>query len=244
LASVIEPLSLPPDLPLPERRLHLRRRSVGFLDREEDQWACFLVTFLDPADRSWRGHFAFRPSGGPPSHGEVRTGDIFIEASESEIARKARELGRPLLNGLLDSALHTRTREDDRSPFLKRWFAQLLTENSQRISDLEGAAPLGEQTDLEELRSLYASYRLDQVCHFIQLVNPDDFEVAVGRVIEDIEGIDFAAGDKLQLAMLVVEFVERRLPLPDFEHWVRDYLEHPDEYQRYSHALHREGILP
>jgi hypothetical protein len=240
---VIEPLSVPPDLPLPERRLHLRRRSVGFLDREGEQWACFLVTFLDPADRAWKGHFAFRLSGTDADAGEVRTGDIFIESEENQIARKARELGRPLLSGLLDSAIHTKTREDDRSPFLKRWFHDLLTENATRIADLE-EAPQSEQTDLEEMRSLYASYRLDQVCHFIQLVHPDDFEIAVGRIIDDIEGIDFAAGDKHQLAMLVVEFIERRLPLPDFQTWARDYVANGPEYRRYTHALHREGILP
>jgi len=238
---VIEPLSVPADLPLPERRLHLRRRSVGFLDRDEDQWACFLVTFLDPADRSWKGHFAFRLSGSAPDATEVRTGDIFIESEESEIARKARELGRPLLSGLLDSAIHTRAREDDRSPFLKRWFHELLTDNASRLASTEGDSA---QADLEELRSLYASYRLDQVCHFIQLVHPDDFEIAVGRILDDIEGIDFAAGDKHQLAMLVVDFIERRLPLPDFQTWARDYVGHEAEYRRYSHALHREGILP
>lgn len=238
---VIEPLSVPADLPLPERRLHLRRRSVGFLDRDDDQWACFLVTFLDPADRLWKGHFAFRLSGSTPDASEVRTGDIFIESGESEIARKARELGRPLLSGLLDSAIHTRVREDDRSPFLKRWFHELLTENASRLAEGDRDA---EQADLEELRSLYASYRLDQVCHFIQLVHPADFEIAVGRVLDDIEGIDFAAGDKHQLAMLVVDFIERRLPLPDFQTWARDYVANEAEYRRYSHTLHREGILP
>jgi hypothetical protein len=239
---VIEPLSVPADLPLPERRLHLRRRSVGFIDRDGDQWACFLVTFMDPADRAWKGHFAFRASGEDGAGREVRTGDIFIESEENEIARKARELGRPLLSGLLDSAIHTRMREDDRSPFLRRWFQQLLTENATRLADVGNGEST--QVDLEEMRSLYASYRLDQVCHFIQLVQPDDFEIAVGRVIDDIEGIDFAAGDKHQLAMLVVEFIERRLPLPDFETWARDYLLHGEEYRRYAHELHREGILP
>lgn len=243
VANVIEPLSLPSDLPLPERRLHLRRRSVGFLEREGEQWACFLVTFLDPADRSWKGHFAFRLSGTDADAGEVRTGDIFIESEENQIARKARELGRPLLSGLLDSAIHTKTRHDDRSPFLKRWFHDLLTENATRLADFEEPST-SEQTDLEEMRSLYASYRLDQVCHFIQLVHPDDFEIAVGRIIDDIEGIDFAAGDKHQLAMLVVEFIERRLPLPDFQTWARDYVANEPEYRRYTHALHREGILP
>ncbi|MDT8368192.1 MAG: hypothetical protein RQ745_03220 [Longimicrobiales bacterium] len=240
---MIDPLSLPPDLPLPERRLHLRRRSVGFLERENEQWACFLVTFLDPADRTWKGHFSFRPSGAAAKTSEARTGDIFIESEESEIARKARELGRPLLSGLLESAVHTRARNDDRSPFLKRWFEELLTENATRLAEA-GETRVEAQTDLEEIRSLYASYRLDQVCHFIHLVHPDDFEIAVGRILDDIEGIDFAATDRHQLAMLVVEFIERRLPIPDFQTWARDYLAHEDEYRRYAHALHREGILP
>ena len=89
----------------------LRRRSVAFLEREGESWACFLVTFLDQ-DRRWHGYFSFRPKDGELEEDEVRTADIFREASEAEIDHKARGLGRPLLSGLLASALHTRERSE------------------------------------------------------------------------------------------------------------------------------------
>ena len=44
--------------------------------------------------------------------------------------------------------------------------------------------------------------------------------------------------------MMVVEHIEARLPLPPFEVWARDYLDHTDSYRLYAHTLHREGKLP
>jgi hypothetical protein len=44
--------------------------------------------------------------------------------------------------------------------------------------------------------------------------------------------------------MMVVEYIEQRLPLPPFEVWLEDYLSHPGGYQVYAHTLHREGLLP
>jgi hypothetical protein len=44
--------------------------------------------------------------------------------------------------------------------------------------------------------------------------------------------------------MMVVEFIEKRLPLPPFEVWAEDYLAHTEEYRQYAHTLHRTGLLP
>jgi hypothetical protein len=97
--------------------------------------------------------------------------------------------------------------------------------------------------DPHSLRSLYAWYRLDQVVHFISLVDPIDFVEAVDQILEG-ERIDFRASDRIQFAMMVVEYIERRLALPPYEVWVRDFLDHPETYQLYAHTLHREGRLP
>lgn len=221
----------------------LRRRSVGFLEQNGESWACFLATFRDQKGR-WHGYFSFRPKDGELDEEEVRTADIFLETSEEEIDRKARGLGRPLLSGLLASALHTRERTDEGSPRLRRWFRRMLAENSRELVD---AWP-GEEKDegeigLSQLRSLYASYRLDQVCHFIALVQPEDFQDAVDRILEG-KSFDFGAKDLLQFSMMVVEFIETHLPLPPFECWAEDYLAHRDAYALYAHTLHRAGRLP
>lgn len=222
----------------------LRRRSVGFLHAAGETWACFLVTFRG-LDHQWHGYFSFRPKDGGQDADEVRTADIFREDSESAIDQKARGLGRPLLSGLLASALHGRHRLHGEPPLLRRWFRTMLAQNSR---ELAGEWPHGDwetKADLElgKLRSLYASYRLDQVCHFIALVQPEDFEGCVTSILNGAS-IDFGGKDLLQFAMMVVEFIEARLPLPPFEIWVQDFLAHRRDYALYAHTLHREGRLP
>jgi len=219
-----------------------RRRSVAFLEDGEDRWACFLVTF--PSDRGrWHGYFSFRPSHSEVPEDEVRTTDIFVEASEAEIHEKARGLGRPLLRGLLDSALHTAGR-DDTTSHLRGRFRTLLAESAVEIAGewTESALPT-DPNELERLRSLYESYRIDQVSHLICLVDTDAFEEAVDRILEG-ERLDFQARDRVQYARMVVDHIEALLPLPDFGTWARDFLEHPEAYRLYTHTLHREGRLP
>ncbi len=219
-----------------------RRRSVAFLDDGDDRWACFLVTFPTGEDR-WHGYFSFRPSHSEVPEDEVRTTDIFVEASEAEIHEKARGLGRPLLRGLLDSAIHTAGRTAP-PEHLRGRFRTLLAENAVAIAGewTEGELPT-DPGELERLRSLYESYRIDQVSHLICLVDTDAFEEAVDRILEG-QRLDFRARDRVQYARMVVDHIEGLLPLPDFETWARDFLEDPEAYRRYTHALHREGRLP
>jgi hypothetical protein len=209
------------------------------LERRGRNWACDLVVFA--RGDVWRGGFAFVPADPAPEEGELRTATIFVEDSQAEIHAKARSMGRPLLEALLDSALHVRAQERASSPFLQRWFRKVLAD-----PELGGGnGPDGSEpaADLDELRSLYASYRMDQVAHFIALVDPADFHRAVDEIL-DGQRIDFAARDRLQLAMIVVEYIESRIPLPPFEQWILDFLGNRDRYELYAHELHREGVLP
>jgi len=216
---------------------------VAFLGQGSESWACFLVTF--PAtERTWHGYFSFRPSHSERPDDEVRTTDIFVEASEAEIHEKARGLGRPLLQGLLDSAIHTSGRGSDEMMHLRGRFRSLLSANSVDIAGAwtEEELPITGD-ELDRLRSLYESYRIDQVSHLICLVDPDDFEAAVDQIL-DGESIDFRTKDKVQFARMVVDHIERLLPLPDFETWAKDFMEHAESYRLYAHTLHREGRLP
>jgi hypothetical protein len=221
-----------------------RQRSLGFLEWDGENWACFLITFQG-RDNLWHGHLAFRPRDSEGKVDEVRTADIFIEASESDIDQKARGLGRPLLRALFSSARHAQERDEAASPKLRKWFRSLLSENSQEMAAAAGDCldDPSSQANVAELRSLYASYRLDQVCHFIALLKPDDFEAAVDRILEG-QPVDFGAKDRLQLAMMVVEYIESRIPMPPFEVWTADFLANREEYLLYAHTLHREGRLP
>jgi hypothetical protein len=219
-----------------------RRRSVAFLDHEGETWACFLVTHAGSGAHRWQGFFSFRPGSGEAEEDEVRTADIFLEESEAEIHEKARSLGRPLLNGLLASALHACRRRTGDSPKLRARFREILAENAQ---ELAGALAEQEPPALgdADLHSLYASYRLDQVSHLICLVDPADFDAAVDRILDGAR-VDFRTSDRIQFAMIVVGHIESLLPLPPYEVWAQDFLAHPDAYRLYAHTLHREGRLP
>jgi hypothetical protein len=220
-------------IPRPERR-----RSLGFLDHAGRGWSCFLVSA--PSGGRWTGHLVFRPADATSDEDEVVTAAIFVEPTEEEIHERLQVLGRPLVRALLDSALDVRERQEGARPGLRRWFRERVAADSRKLAEAGEGADAG---DLARLRSLYASYRLDQVVHLIALVQPDDFEALVARVLAG-RRVDFESDDQLQLAMLVVERIEALLPLPPFEVWVEDYLAHRDRYRAYAHTLHREGRLP
>ena len=244
VASVRREPRPPMALPHSMTTLRERRRSVAFLESRGETWACFLVTFLDSAG-TWHGYFSFRPSHGEAADDEIRTTDIFIEVSEPEIYEKARGLGRPLLAGLLESALYTTDKTGTAPPRLRGRFRTLLVENSLEIAgDWSGECAVSDTRDeVDRLRSLYTSYRLDQVAHFICLVDPAAFDDAVDAILEG-ESIDFLSKDRMQFAMMVVDYIEGLLPLPPFETWVRDFLAKPETYKLYTRTLHREGRLP
>lgn len=222
---------------------HARYRSVTFLQRNEDRWACFLVTYSDSTG-AWRGHLSFRQSGNETDATEVRTADIFLENSETEIHQKARGLGRPLLIALLESALYTSSQMiAETVPQLSGRFRSLLVENSLQIGGDWSGKPEPQEKSLETLHSLYSSYRLDQVAHFICLLDPSAFEEAVDEILGG-QSIDFRSRDRMQFAMMVVDHIEHLLPLPDFESWTQDFLEHAEAYRSYAHTLHRKRQLP
>ena len=217
----------------------VRCRSFCFLERERERWTAFLITYQRP-DGQWRGYFTFRSPQTMETAAEIRTADLFLERDEAAVDQRARGLGRPLLLALLDSALTTHERRRGATPELHGWFRQELARSANARQD---AWQRREPPALDELRSLYDSYRLDQVTHLIALIDPDDFRELVEILLAG-RRIDFRESDRFQLAMSVVQELERRLPLPPFEVWAQDYLARPQQYQRYTFELHRGDELP
>jgi hypothetical protein len=228
--------------------LRSRTRSFCYLEREGVRWMAFLVTY-QRLDGAWRGYFAFRAAvDGSATLAEVRTADLFIELTEDEVDSRAKGLGRPLILALLESALETDERRRGYTPDVQRWFRELLRRHSMErartgVVAMPGSAPASGAPTFAQLRSLYESYRADQVAHLIALLSAEDFRELVEVRLEG-RRIDFHSRDRFQLAMIVVQDLERRLPLPPFEVWAEDYLANPDEYRRYSYALHRASELP
>ena len=217
-----------------------RCRSFCFLERENERWTVFLETYLGD-DVRWRGRFTFRAAEGRFAEADIATTDLFVEDTEAEVDLRARGLGRPLVRALLDSSIHTWERRKGASAEVGRSLRGVLARHSASLTDSIGVAPT--ELTVEHLRSVYDSYRIDQVVHLISLTPAEDFSALVARLLDGRE-IDFRARDRLQLAMLVVQELERFLPLPPFEIWLEDYLAHQPTYQEYAHKLHRGGELP
>jgi hypothetical protein len=230
--------------PAPAREVSTRTRcrSFCFIERAGTRWTVFLITFLRP-DGQWRGYFTFRSSKNGLEQDEIRTADLFVEDTEQEVDQRARSLGRPLILALLESALDTWERRRDVPPHLQRWFRDLLSRHAAENAPAVYRDHSARTPTLAELRSLYDSYRLDQVMHLIALMDPEDFREAVEVRLEG-RRIDFQARDRFQLAMSVVQDLEQRLPLPPFELWAEDFLDHAAEYRTYSAQLHAGNDLP
>jgi hypothetical protein len=236
------PTSNPDQSPLPAARsaafARTRCRSFCFLEHNGEPWTAFLVTFAE-SETHWKGHFMFRSAIMPPDAAEIRTADLFVENSEAAIDTRARSLGRPLLQALLQSAVHTVQSKRGMSTEYVRWFRDLLGKHSAQLSSDRGGDPA---RSMQRLKSLYDSYRTDQVSHLIALLEPAVFQHVVDKLLAGRE-IDFRARDRFQLAMIVVQELERLLPLPTFEVWADDYLAHREAHERYTLQLHT-GELP
>jgi hypothetical protein len=215
-----------------------RCRSFCFLEHDGEPWTAFLVTYAE-TDSHWKGHFMFRSALVAPDTGEIRTADLFVENSEAAIDARARGLGRPLLEALLTSALHAQQSKRGMSGEYVRWFRDLLSKHATHLTKDRSSDP---GRSMQQLKQRYDSYRTDQVSHLIALIEPDAFKQVVEKML-DGRNIDFRARDRFQLAMSVVQELERRLPLPPFEVWAEDYLAQSDEHERYTSLLH-SGELP
>lgn len=210
-----------------------RCRSFCFLEHNGEPWTAFLVTYSE-RDGYWRGHFMFRSALMAPDTNEIRTADLFVETSEDAVDARARSLGRPLIESLLQSAVHTQQQRRGVTQTYAKWFRELLSRSSQQHAE---DAEQDSERSLQRMKSLYESYRTDQVCHLIALTDPAAFRELVEKLLDGRE-IDFKARDRFQLAMIVVQEIEKRLPLPPFEVWVEDYLRQPAVYENYARRLH------
>lgn len=233
---MVAPISNPEPSPPPMRNAALTRtrcRSFCFLEHNGEPWTAFLVTYSE-RDGYWRGHFMFRSALMAPDTNEIRTADLFVETSEDAVDARARSLGRPLIESLLQSAVHTQQQRRGVTQTYAKWFRELLSRSSQQHAE---DAEQDSERSLQRMKSLYESYRTDQVCHLIALTDPAAFRELVEKLLDGRE-IDFKARDRFQLAMIVVQEIEKRLPLPPFEVWVEDYLRQPAVYENYARRLH------
>ena len=169
------------------------------------------------------------------------TAEIFIESSESAIDRKARQMGRPLLQALLSSSLEVE--EASRQEALagrevRGWVREALRD---RASD-NGVPEGGAVSEVSGQRSRYETYRIAQMAHLVALMGQEALDQLVEEVLQG-ERFEFGAKDRLQFAMMVVQRLEALLPLPPLEVFLADYARRPLEYDTYHHDLYAGGEL-
>lgn len=210
--------TLPPSA-LEEPRL----RSVGLVESEGLPWSCYLMSYR-VGEHRWKGRFSFRLHDGDSASDEVRTAEIFVEPTAEAIEARVQQMGRPLLAGLLDSALETKRSEVRDNPVLQLALSRTVCAHAD---DVESASAL---------RSRYETYCLDQIAQLVSLIPPDDFRAAVENLL-DGQRFEFGAKDHLQFALLVVKKLESLLPLPPLELWSEDYQANPEAYEDHHLAL-------
>lgn len=208
---------------------------MSSVERRSERWTVFLVTY--PADRGgWRGYLSFRPGGGTGLD-EVRTADLWIEESEDGAEARAGALTPALVASLLESAIQVDLRRRGPATDLRLGLRQLLVRHAASL--LPGRVPSASELADPDLRSLYASYRIDQVARFLSLLP----ESRVRELVERTENprLDLASPAALELAMRVVGELEGLLPLPPYDSWVEDFRRHREEHHRYAAEVRREA---
>ena len=66
-------------------------------------------------------------------------------------------------------------------------------------------------------------------------MDPKAFEKTVDHILKG-QKIDFKSDDQFQLSLIVLEYIETRIPIPPYSIWKEDFLSNREEYIRYSCA--------
>jgi hypothetical protein len=66
-------------------------------------------------------------------------------------------------------------------------------------------------------------------------MDPKAFEKTVDHILKG-QKLDFKSDDQFQLSLIVLEYIEIRLPIPPYSVWKEDFLSNREEYLRYSRA--------
>lgn len=104
------------------------------------------------------------------------------------------------------------------------------------MSEGDPDVPAGpEIKDQEVLRAKYLDYCSAQVADLLLFLSPDDIFVLAQKAARERGH----AGELsyMQIVQIATDFLSRKMILPPFEIWVRDYLQHPDRYEDYFMGL-------
>lgn len=109
------------------------------------------------------------------------------------------------------------------------------------MSDADSAKPGGEAEAAEVLRAKYHDYCSAQLADLVLYLTPDEMYLLARKVardrIDDPTELSYA-----YLVGLATEWLSRKVMLPPYDVWVRDYREHPELYEDYFMGLWESSL--
>lgn len=111
------------------------------------------------------------------------------------------------------------------------------------MSGAESATPeKGAPEDPDVLRAKYLDYCSAQVADLLLFLSPDEIYLLAQRAAA--ENADVGEVSYMRTVQVATEWLSRKVMLPPFDVWVKDYVAHPDRYEEYFMGLWESEILP
>ena len=93
----------------------------------------------------------------------------------------------------------------------------------------------GSKESLEVLRAKYHAYCSAQVADLLVYMSPDEIYLLAHRAYREEGGEGEIS--YVEMVRVATDWLARRIALPPFDVWLKDYQENPDRYEEYFMGL-------
>ena len=93
----------------------------------------------------------------------------------------------------------------------------------------------GSKESLKVLRAKYHDYCSAQVADLLVYMSPDEIYIIAHRAYREEGGEGEIS--YVEMVRVATDWLARRIALPPFDIWLKDYREHPDRYEEYFLGL-------
>ena len=97
------------------------------------------------------------------------------------------------------------------------------------------AGKKGSKESLEVLRAKYHDYCSAQVADLLVYMSPDEIYLLAHRAYREEGGEGEIS--YVEMVRVATDWLARRIALPPFDVWLKDYQEYPDRYEEYFMGL-------
>lgn len=98
-----------------------------------------------------------------------------------------------------------------------------------------GAGQVGSKEPKDVLRAKYLDYCSAQVADLLLYLSPDEIYLLAQRAHREKSGTGSLS--YVEMVQLATDWLGRKIALPPFDVWVKDYKAHPDRYDEYLLGL-------